>query len=43
MLIGESCFGVIYCEWYGVCDFGVLSVIDVCADYGGGNGLHVFS
>ena len=27
-----------YCEWYGVCDFYdfvVLSVVEVCADYGG--------
>ena len=28
-----------YCEWYGVCDFVVLSVVEVCADYGG---VHVF-
>ena len=27
--------GVMYCEWYGVCDFVVLSVVEVCADYGG--------
>ena len=26
-----------YCEWYGVCDFVVLSVVEVCADYGGVN------
>ena len=25
-----------YCEWYGVCDFVVLSVVEVCADYGVG-------
>ena len=30
----ECCFGVIYCEWYGVCDFVVLSVVEVCVDYG---------
>ena len=24
---GECCFGVMYCEWYGVCDFVVLSVV----------------
>ena len=24
-----------YCEWYGVCEFVVLSVVEVCADYGG--------
>ena len=29
------CFGVMYCEWYGVCDFVVLSVVEVCADYVG--------
>ena len=26
-----------YCEWYGVCDFVVLSFVEVCADYGGVN------
>ena len=26
-----------YGEWYGVCDFVVLSVVEVCADYGGAN------
>ena len=31
--LGECCFGVMYCEWYGVCDFVVLSVVEVCADY----------
>ena len=36
---GECCFGVIYDEWYGVCDFVVLSV--VCVDYGGVNVFHV--
>ena len=25
-----------YCEWYGVCDFVVLSVVKVCAVYGVG-------
>ena len=32
---------MIYCEWYGVCDFVVLSVVEVCADYGGVNVFHV--
>ena len=32
---GECCFGVMYCEWYGVCYFVVLSVVEVCADYVG--------
>ena len=35
----ECCFGVMYCEWYG--DFVVLSVVEVCADYGGVNVFHV--
>ena len=39
--LGECCFGVIYCEWYGVCDFVVLSVVEVCVDYGGVNVFHV--
>ena len=30
-----------YCEWYGVCDFVVLSVVEVCAGYGGVNMFHV--
>ena len=30
-----------YGEWYGVCDFDVLSVVEVCADYGGVNVFHV--
>ena len=38
---GECCFGVMYCEWYGVCDFVVLSVVELCVDYGGVNVLHV--
>ena len=38
---GECCFGVMHCEWYGVCDFVVLSVVEVCADYGGVNVFHV--
>ena len=38
---GECCFGVMYGEWYGVCDFVVLSVIEVCVDYGGVNVFHV--
>ena len=35
--LGECCFGVMYGEWYGVCDFVVLSVVEVCVDYGGVN------
>ena len=30
-----------YCEWYGVCELVVLSVVEVCADYGSVNVLHV--
>ena len=26
---GKCCFGVMYCEWYGVCDFVMLSVVVV--------------
>ena len=38
---GKCCFGVMYCEWYGVCDCVVLSVVEVCVDYGGVNVIHV--
>ena len=38
---GECCFGVIYGEWYGVCDCVVLSVVEVCVDYGIVNEFHV--
>ena len=38
---GEYCFGVMYCEWYCVCEFVVLSVVEVCVDYGGVNLFHV--
>ena len=41
MLFGKCCLGVMYCEWYGVCDLVVLSVVEVCADYGGVNVFHV--
>ena len=40
-MLGECCFGVMYCEWYGVCDFVVSSVVEVCADYVGVNVFHV--
>ena len=33
----ECCFREMYCEWYGVCDSVVLSVVEVCANYGGVN------
>ena len=33
--------GVLYCEWYGVCDFVVFLVVEVFADYGGVNVFHV--
>ena len=38
---GGVLFRVMYCEWYGVCDFIVLSVVEVCADYVGVNVFHV--
>ena len=38
---GKCYFGLMYCEWYGVCDLVVLSVVEVCADYGGVNVFHV--
>ena len=38
---GICCPVVMHGEWYGVCDFVVLSVVDVCADYGGMNVFHV--
>ena len=31
-----------YGEWYCDCDFLVLSVVEVCVDYGGVNVFHVF-
>ena len=40
-LVGECCFGVMYCEWYGVCDLLVVSVVEVCADYDVVNVFHV--
>ena len=30
-----------YGEWYDICDFVVLSVVEVCVDYGGVNVFHV--
>ena len=38
---GECCYGVMYGVWYDVCDFVVLSVVEVCAVYGGVNVFHV--
>ena len=32
---------MMYSEWYDVCDFIVLSVVEVCVDYGGVNVYHV--
>ena len=40
-VVGECCLRVMYFEWYGVCDFVVLSVAEVCADYGAVNVFHV--
>ena len=30
------------CEWYGVCDFVTLSIVEICADYGNMNIFHVY-
>ena len=32
---------VMYGQWYGVCDFVVLSVVEVCVEYGGVNVFYV--
>ena len=32
---GEYCFGMMYVKWYGICDFVVLSVVEIWVDYGG--------
>ena len=32
---GECCFGMMYVEWYGVCNFVVFSVVEICVDYDG--------
>ena len=37
----ECCLGVMYGEWYGVCNFVVLSVVEVCLDYSGVNVFHL--
>ena len=34
-----SLCGVLLVEWYGVCDFVVFSVVEICVDY---DGVHVF-
>ena len=39
--LGGGCFGVMYGDWYGVCDFVMLSVVEVCVDYGVVNVFHV--
>ena len=31
----ECCFGMMYVEWYGVSDFVVFFVVEVCIGYGG--------
>ena len=32
---------MMYGVWYGVCDFVVLSVVEVCVDYGGVIVFHI--
>ena len=39
--MGGCCFGVIYGGWYDVCDFIVLSDVEICVDSGGVIGFHV--
>ena len=39
---GESCYEVMYYEWYAVCDFVVLSVVEACADYDHVKMFHVY-
>ena len=34
-------WGMMYGEWYGVCDIGVESAAAVCVNYGGMNVFHV--
>ena len=31
---GECCFGMIYVEFYGGCNFVMISAVEVCVDYG---------
>ena len=37
----ECCFGVMYVDWYGVCNCVVFSVVEICVDYGGVYVFHV--
>ena len=39
---GDCCFGVIYIEWYGVCNFVVISVVEVLVDYGAVDVFHIY-
>ena len=32
---------MMYVEWYGVCNFVVFSVVEICIDYGGVYVFHV--
>ena len=36
-----DCFGVMYVGSYGVCDFTVFSVVEICVAYGGVYVFHV--
>ena len=29
-LLWDCCFGLMYVEWYGVCNFIVFSVVEIC-------------
>ena len=35
--LDECCIGMMYVEWYGVCNCVVFTVVERCADYGGVN------
>ena len=37
----ECCFGMMHVEWYGVCDFVVFLVVEICVYYGGVYVFHV--
>ena len=38
---GVCCFGMVYVEWYGVCNLIVKSDVEICVDYGGMYVFHV--
>ena len=38
-----KCFGVMYCEWYGVCDYVGVNVFHVCLCFGVVYGVGIVS